>query len=125
MRVLVSSSIDRFSASTRESVQDLLTGTLARFTPRIAEVSVLVSDENGPRGGVDKLCRVNVQIPGLGMVTTTGRHEKMMAAVHEAVRRAKKVVVSKLKRAQSLRERQRSKHEWLDTSGMDPEPLTS
>lgn len=108
MKVSVTSSIDKLSTNARDSVQSLLRYTLARFTPKITQVSVLVADENGPRGGVDKLCRVNVVMPGLGIVTTTARHEKLMAAVSEAARRAKRIVVTKMKRPQSLRLRRRS-----------------
>lgn len=108
MNVSVTSSIDKFSSNARGSVQSLLRNTLARFTPRITQVSVLVADENGPRGGVDKLCRVNFVMPGLGTVTTTARHEKLMAAVSEAARRARRIVVTKMKRPQSLRLRRRS-----------------
>lgn len=108
MKVSVTSSIDKFSSSARDSVQTLLRNTLARFTPRIMQVSVLVADENGPRGGVDTLCRVKVVMPGLGTVTTAARHEKRMAAVSEAARRAKRIVVRKTKRPQSLRLRRRS-----------------
>jgi ribosome-associated translation inhibitor RaiA len=34
---------------------------LSRFQDRIASIKVGLSDENGPRGGVDKTCRVRVQ----------------------------------------------------------------
>tara|TARA_R110002072_G_scaffold284006_1_gene447796 strand:- start:15892 stop:16260 length:369 start_codon:yes stop_codon:yes gene_type:complete len=107
MKITVTSSIDKFSSHARNSVKSLLRSSLARFTPMITQVSVLIEDENGPRGGVDKLCRVNVVMPGVGTVTTTARHEKLMAAVSAAARRARRIVVTKLKRPQSLRLRGR------------------
>ncbi len=108
MKVSVTSSIERLSTSARDSIRSLMSSTLARFTPRITQVSVLVVDENGPSGGVDKLCRVNVLMPGVGTVTTKARHEKLMAAVSEAARRARRIVVTKLKRPHSLRLRRRT-----------------
>lgn len=121
MKISITSSIDQVSSDAIDSIRMLLTSTLARFTPRIAQVSVLIADENGPKGGIDKLCRVNVQMPGLGMVTTTARHEKTMAAVSEAARRARRMVVTKLKRPQSLRNRQRTKSE----ATIDAEPVVT
>ena len=109
MKVSVTSSIERLSTSARDSIRSLMSSTLARFTPRITQVSVLVVNENGPSGGVDKLCRVNVLMPGVGTVTTKARHEKLMAAVSEAARRARRIVVTKLKRPHSLRLRRRTK----------------
>lgn len=108
MRVSVTSLIDRLSPSTQDSIRTRVSGTLTRFMPRIAEVSILVIDENGPRGGVDKVCRVNVQLRGQGTVTTTARHEKLMASVNEAVRRARRIVLTKLKRPLSKRLRQKA-----------------
>ncbi len=109
MRISVTLLIDRLSPSAKDSIHVLLSNMLTRFMPRIAQVSVLVIDENGPRGGVDKVCRVNVQMLGLGTVTTTARHEKLMAAVGEAAQRARRIVVTKLKRPHSLRLRRRTK----------------
>ena len=109
MRVSVTSSIEQVTPAARESIRALLSSTLARFSSRIQQVSVLLIDENGPRGGVDKVCRANVQMLGLGTVTTTARHEKLMAAVSEAAQRARRIVVTKLKRPHSLRLRRRTK----------------
>ncbi len=109
MKVTVTSSLEKLSSSSRNAIQLLTSNALARFTPRIAHVSVTIVDENGPKGGIDKLCRVNVLMPGLGTVTTSARHEKLMAAVSDAARRARRIVVTKLKRPNALRLRQRKK----------------
>lgn len=109
MRVSVTSSIEQVTPSARESIRAALFSTFARFASRIEQVSVLVIDENGPRGGVDKVCRVTVRMLGHGTVVTTARREKLMAAVGEAAQRARRIVVTKLKRPHSLRLRRRAK----------------
>ncbi len=62
MNVSVTSSIQRISPTVCESIRTLMEGTLSRFNSRIAQVSVLVVDENGPRGGADKVCRINLSM---------------------------------------------------------------
>lgn len=109
VRVSVTSSIEQLGPSARDSIRTLLSSALARFNSRIEQVSVLVIDENGPRGGVDKICRVAVRMLGLGTVVTTARHGKFMAAVSEAAGRARRIVITKLKRPHSLRLRRRTK----------------
>lgn len=118
MRITVSTSLEPRRSTLRALIQSLLANTLQRFSTRISQVSVLVTDENGPRGGVDKLCRIHLLVPGMGAVTTTARHERPLVAVAEAARRARRVVVDKLKRPRSLRARRRSTDPWqlpLDT----------
>ncbi|HBJ36938.1 MAG TPA: hypothetical protein DDZ51_19705 [Planctomycetaceae bacterium] len=102
MKVSVMSSIDNFSFHGRNSVQSPLLSLLACFTPKIIQVSVLGTDENGPRGGVDKLGRINVVMPGIGTVITTARRENLVAAVSAAARRARRIVVGELIRASSV-----------------------
>ena len=117
MIVSVTSTIEHLNPQVREAIELRMSSTLARFAQRIARVSVTVVDENGPRGGVDKLCRVNMLMPGVGTITTTARHEKLMAAVSDAARRARRIVVTKMQRPQSLRLRRRTKgHSALDTN---------
>ncbi|QDT11140.1 hypothetical protein [Planctomycetes bacterium K23_9] len=102
MHVSVNSSIDRISSDARESISQMIQGTLARFSSSISQVRVQIIDENGPRGGEDKICRVNLMMPGLGLVTASAKHEKVMAAVAEAARRTRRIVVAKLKRRQDI-----------------------
>lgn len=91
----------------RDSVAEQLRRTLARFSNRIARVDVTLTDENGPRGGVDKQCRVSVLMPGIGEIATTAKNESPWAAVAYAARRARRKVLTKLTRPRSQRKRHR------------------
>lgn len=46
--------------TTRARAERRLAFALGRFAERIDSVRLVVADENGPRGGVDKLCKLNV-----------------------------------------------------------------
>jgi ribosomal subunit interface protein len=47
-----------------EHVERRLRAAVGRFASRLARVAVRVGDVNGPRGGVDKRCRIHLQLPG-------------------------------------------------------------
>lgn len=43
-------------------VERRLRFALTRFSGRIGRVSVFLADQNGPRGGIDKTCRIVVRL---------------------------------------------------------------
>lgn len=95
----------------RDSVVGHLARTLARVSHRIARIDIALTDQNGPRGGVDKHCRISVRMPGFEPFATTSKSENRWAAVAEATRRARRMATIKLKRPRSLRERFR-RNRW-------------
>ena len=88
----------RLSDKQRRIVEQRLFVILGRISNRIHRVSIALTDENGPKGGVDKHCRARVSVRGFGIVTTEGRHEDLLASVDKAVRRARQVILKRLER---------------------------
>lgn len=70
-----------------------------RFLPRIRSISASLEDVNGPRGGVDKRCRLNVMLESHGQVSVSASAPKTEAALTQAVGRAKTVLIRKLQGA--------------------------
>ena len=66
--------------------------SLGRFAGAIERASMRFEDINGSRGGVDKLCRVKVVLPGLPTVLVEERHRSLRAAVDVALERTKRAV---------------------------------
>lgn len=89
------------------SVTNRVMKTLVRFSDRIARVNVILTDENGPRGGIDKRCRVCVVMPGVGELSTSARHDNLWTATSHAARRARRMIVSRLKRPDARRAKRR------------------
>jgi len=52
----------------REHIERRLTFALSRFSDRVTKVAVTLTDNNGPKGGVDKSCRIVVRLRSLGEV---------------------------------------------------------
>jgi ribosome-associated translation inhibitor RaiA len=58
---------------------------LRKFAPSVERVSVRVEDVNGPRGGVDHVCRIKVVLSGLPSVVFEGRGASLETAVDRAL----------------------------------------
>ncbi|WP_373653180.1 MULTISPECIES: HPF/RaiA family ribosome-associated protein [unclassified Schlesneria] len=89
------------------AVVEQMTRALSHASKRITSVDVTLSDENGPRGGVDKQCRVRISLPPFGHLTASATSENPWAAVAQAAERARRVVLHKLQRPKSLLKRSR------------------
>lgn len=66
MRLNIGAKGLEIGAAERERVERRMTAALGRFGDSIGEVSVRLIDTNGPRGGVDKQCRVVAEVVGRG-----------------------------------------------------------
>lgn len=71
----------------QDHIERRLRFALARFRNRIAKVFVFLQDLNGPRGGVDKVCRILVKTRGSGVVVAAVIDSAWEAAVDRATTR--------------------------------------
>ena len=58
-----------------------------RYRSRIDRISISLTDLNGPRGGVDKLCHITADVRGARPVVIVERGEDLLAVVNRAARR--------------------------------------
>jgi putative sigma-54 modulation protein len=58
-----------------------------RHRSHINRVSVYLADVNGPRGGVDKLCRITADVRGAQPIMIVEMADDLAAAVNRAARR--------------------------------------
>jgi ribosome-associated translation inhibitor RaiA len=98
MRVLVVGDRIRVRQDLRELVTRRLYFALGRFSPEIERVTARVGDVNGPRGGVDKRCRIVVKLKGLDCVTSDVHADDFEAAVAAATDRIGRSVARALER---------------------------
>ena len=70
--------------------------TLARGASRVRRVDVRLSDLNGPRGGVDKRCLIEVRLDGLPAVVVEDVQADMYTAIDRAAGRAARTVMRRL-----------------------------
>ena len=82
----------------KDHVERRLRFALGRFAHRVERVSVLLSDVNGPRGGVDKRCRIAVGLVPRGVVMVEGSGDDPFVLVASIAKRAGRSVWRTLER---------------------------
>lgn len=63
---------------------------LARFEPRIRDINVRLSDLNGPKGGIDKHCKIMVKFRNGESVVVDVADVEFEPVIHRAVDRVAK-----------------------------------
>lgn len=78
---------------------------LARFSNRVSQVIALLSDENGPRGGVDQHCRITLAMARGGQLVAEAADVDMLVAVGRAADRMARRLRETVDRRRALRVR--------------------
>ena len=94
--------IDR---ETRARVERRLAASLGRLAHRIQRVGVRIVDENGPRGGADMACLVEVRLRRAGSVFVEATDLSLDEAVKEAADKAATAVARILERGRDSHRR--------------------
>lgn len=81
----ISAPSESFGVGASTYVRRKLGNKFSRFDRTIERVSVRVKDINGPRGGVDQLCRIKVVLRGQPSVIFESRDASLNAAVDGAL----------------------------------------
>lgn len=105
MRLTVQGSHIRPTPAIVSHVRKKVGGSLGRLRHRVLGVAVTLDDENGPRGGVDKSCRVRVALGGMPHhpVIIEQRSDDLYGAIDAASKRAAKAVARAIGRQRAKR----------------------
>lgn len=87
-----------------ETIIGHLSMALDRFEHLISGLTVTLADHNGPKGGVDKECKVQAKLPRGGLCVVQGLGSSVVYAAQDAGRKAQQVL-SKFKRGRFRREK--------------------
>jgi ribosome-associated translation inhibitor RaiA len=86
------------AAEDRAYLRRKLGRRLGKFASSIERVSVRIADVNGPRGGIDQVCRIKVVLSGLPSVIVEQRDATLLAAIDAALGAAERAVRRSLQR---------------------------
>jgi hypothetical protein len=83
---------------TREMILRRTGFALDAFGDRVESAAIYLMDLNGPRGGVDKLCQVNIRVAGLSQLAVVEQAPTVAGAVNRSLRTAKHVVAEAVRK---------------------------
>ena len=89
--------------SLREYIERRLRFALGWADDRLRQISVRLSDENGPRGGKDKCCRIQITFPGAPSVVIEDTETDLYVAIDRASDRIGRSVARRLDRQRDHR----------------------
>jgi ribosome-associated translation inhibitor RaiA len=78
--------------NTRSYMRQKVSRALRKFAQSIERVTVRVKDVNGPRGGIDQLCRIKVVLSKLPSVLVDTRHALLDVAFRNVLARTERAV---------------------------------
>ena len=98
MKISIRSKLSEVDSSVREHIKRRLHFSLGRMATRIPKVIVRIDDLNGPRGGVDKTCRIDVEVLRGSDVFVEDRDADVIAVIDRAAQRTGRAVARALER---------------------------
>jgi ribosome-associated translation inhibitor RaiA len=105
MRIEIHHANMRRSDALGETVERRIADALGRLAHRIRDVSVWIADINGPRGGHDKSCRIQVRLAHGPALVVDHVSADPYTAASGAVDRAGRAVQRRIDRKRDLRRR--------------------
>lgn len=99
MRIIFESR-DADGAQMRDLSVERVRFALRRLTTFVPHAKVQFTDINGPRGGLDKRCQVELRTDGAGTVVIASLASDWRTALDRSLRRATRVLIRSLQRAQ-------------------------
>lgn len=102
MRVAIQSSGFEMTNALRLYTEHRLATALGWARGHLRKLAVWLSDVNGPRGGVDKRCKIQVQLDSGREVIIEEREADLYAAIDRAAERADRAVVRQVERSRQF-----------------------
>lgn len=99
MRITIESR-DADGARMRDLSVERVRFALRRLTTFVPHAKVQFTDINGPRGGLDKRCQVELRTDGAGTVVIASLAHDWRTALDRSLSRATRVLIRSLQRAQ-------------------------
>lgn len=108
MKLNIQSRPFELTAALDAYIRSKLNSALSRVAPPQTEITVALSDINGPRGGEDKQCKMLFAVPGVGLFVIKDTKADLYHAIDSSAHRARHAVSRAMTRRRK-RENSRNK----------------
>src|SRR5660397_78310 len=98
---IVTKGID-VSGGIRDYIMERIDAAMIHAKDSIQYITVRLSDQNGPKGGIDKRCQIHMKPVGLPTVIVSDVSASVSDAVDGAMQRAERAVKRVLERANAI-----------------------
>jgi putative sigma-54 modulation protein len=98
MRIVIQANGFVLTEALKTYTEQRLASTLGWAGDRMRKLAVSLSDINGPRGGIDKRCKIQVQLGGGREVVIEDTEADLYLAIDRAADRADRAVVRRVAR---------------------------
>lgn len=88
MKIDIRSNNVQIGSAFKSRVKDKIRRLFLRSGSKIENVVISLSDVNGPKGGLDKQCKIQLKIDGAGSILTSSRHQSVYQAFAASMRKA-------------------------------------
>jgi len=102
MQILIQARNFPLTKAMRSHIERRLGFALSTRYEHIERIMVRLSDVNGPRGGHDKCCHIQVTLPQLADVIVEDTESNLYAAIDRAADRASRTVARRLVRQRDI-----------------------
>jgi ribosome-associated translation inhibitor RaiA len=85
----------------RKRIEYRLQFAVRRFEQHVREFAVHLADENGPRGGVDTVCRLTATFHDGGTIRVLEKDSNIMRAIYRAAKRFRNVISRRMGRTKT------------------------
>lgn len=102
MRITIQSQGFVMTAALRSYVEQRLNAALGWTGGRLRKLGVFLSDINGPRGGIDKRCKIQVHLTSGKAVVIEDTEADLYVAIDRAAERADRAVVRRVERSRGF-----------------------
>ena len=102
MSLIITDRSNVLAEISHEFVERRLRFALSRFGSKVRNVSVVLSDENRPRGGIDKACRIIVEVNRSRDVIVTDQDAEVKVCIARAAERVGRAVARSIERTRSF-----------------------
>ena len=103
------------SPALRQFAEHALTRKIGARTERVRRARIRLNDANGPRGGVDKICQIRLEVAGGGDVSARGEASGWYEAVTIAVINARTALDRRIGRRRTRSSRAHAEVEVFET----------
>lgn len=104
MRIDIKASGFPLTKALVEYAERRLRFALTRHSNRISRVALLMGDSNGPRGGMDKFCRIRILLKGSPETLIEDTGSDLYSVIDRAVERSGQNVAKRVDRLRKVRQ---------------------